>query len=117
MVRRGRLALIALLVTFAVSVAVPAAAAARPDAPSAIQQVEDPDGDPSTNDTPVPEQDIIPEPNSGRAPEDAGDRGGVLQGVVLLLVVAGVGLIAARVVRESRHSRARRNRDPSETLP
>ncbi|MGH9113886.1 MAG: hypothetical protein ACRDZN_16545 [Acidimicrobiales bacterium] len=61
----------------------------------------------TTDDTPVPAQDIIPEPNSGRAPDDAGDRGGVLQGVVFLFIVVGIGGAVTLVVRESRRSRSR----------
>jgi hypothetical protein len=61
----------------------------------------------TTDDTPVPAQDIIPEPDSGRPPEDAGDRGGALQGVVFVLILVGVGGITAIVVRESRRSRQR----------
>ena len=75
--------------------------------PAAQQPEDDPDGDPSTDDAPLPEPDMIPEPNSGRTPTDAGDRGGALQGVVLLFVVIGVGGIAVLVVRESRRARAR----------
>ena len=74
--------------------------------PVAQQPEDDPDGDPSTDDAPLPEPDMIPEPNSGRTPTDAGDRGGALQGVVLLFVVIGVGGIAVLVVRESRRARA-----------
>jgi len=78
-------------------------------APAAAQQPEDdPDGDPSTDDAPLPGQDMIPEPNSGRPPRDAGDRGGALQGVVLLLIVGGVAGIAGLALRESRRARARR---------
>jgi hypothetical protein len=88
--------------------AVPAVAPGG-SAPAAAQQPEDdPDGDPSTDDAPLPGQDMIPEPNSGRPPSDAGDRGGALQGVVLLLIVIGVGGIAVLAVRESRRARARR---------
>jgi hypothetical protein len=77
--------------------------------PAAAQQPEDdPDGDPSTHDAPLPGQDMIPEPNSGRPPRDAGDRGGALQGVVLLLIVVGVAGIAGLALRESRRARARR---------
>jgi hypothetical protein len=57
-------------------------------------------------DAQVPDEGIIPEPDSGRPPEEAGDRGGALQLAVLGLIVLGVGLIAAQVVRQ-----ARRNRD------
>jgi hypothetical protein len=78
-------------------------------APAAAQQPDDdPDGDPSTDDAPLPGQDMIPEPNSGRPPRDAGDRGGALQGVVLLLIVVGVAGIAGLALRESRRARARR---------
>jgi hypothetical protein len=100
-----------------VAAAVPAGAAVAAvttgapggSAPAAAQQPEDdPDGDPSTDDGPLPGQDMIPEPNSGRPPRDAGDRGGALQGVVLLLIVIGVGGIAGLAVRESRRARARR---------
>jgi hypothetical protein len=73
----------------------------------AQQPQEDPDGDPSTDDAPLPEQDIIPRPNSGRPPTDAGDRGGALQGLVFALIVIGVGGIAVLAVRESRRARAR----------
>jgi hypothetical protein len=74
----------------------------------AQQPEDDPDGDPSTDDAPVPEQDMIPEPNSGRAPTDAGDRGGALQALVLLSIAIGVGGIAVLAVRESRRAQARR---------
>jgi hypothetical protein len=79
------------------------------------QPEDDPDGDPSTDDAPVPEQDMIPEPNSGRAPTDAGDRGGALQGLVLLFIVIGVGGITVLAVRESRRARARRTAASDET--
>lgn len=65
----------------------------------------------SAQDTPttIPESGhIIPEPNSGVAPTDAGDRGGSLQTVVFVIVLAGVGVIGALVVRESRKARAAR---------
>jgi hypothetical protein len=66
----------------------------------------DPDGDPSTDDSVEPEPGIIPRPDSGRPPTEAGDRGGALQIAVLLAIVVGVGLIAAMIVRESRRNRA-----------
>jgi hypothetical protein len=74
------------------------------------QPEDDPDGDPSTDDAPLPEQDMIPRPNSGRPPSDAGDRGGALQGLVLLFIVGGVGGIAVLALRDSRRARARRMR-------
>jgi hypothetical protein len=93
------------------SVAAPAGAAVAVggSASAVTQQPEDdPDGDPSTDDTPLPEQDMIPEPNSGRPPTEAGDRGGALQGLVLLFIIIGVGGIAVLAVRESRSARAGR---------
>jgi hypothetical protein len=86
-----------------------AAVAVGGSASALTQQPEDdPDGDPTTDDAPLPDQDMIPEPNSGRAPNDAGDRGGALQGLVLLFIVIGVGGIAVLAVRGSRRDRARR---------
>ena len=113
--RRRVSAFVAALLVVAVTILsvgapVGAAVAVRGSVPGAAQQPEDdPDGDPSTDDAPLPGQEMIPEPNSGRAPSDAGDRGGALQGVVLLLIVIGVGGIAGLALRESRPARARRN--------
>ena len=62
----------------------------------------------STTTTAVPSGDIIPEPNSGAEPEDAGDRGGALQTVLflgLIVVVAGAG---GWLVVQSRRARAGR---------
>jgi hypothetical protein len=50
---------------------------------------------------------IIPRPNSGEAPDDPGDRGGWQQLAVLGVVIGGLGLIAALVVRDGRRKRAR----------
>lgn len=54
----------------------------------------------------LPPADIIPRPNSGTAPAEAGDRGGALQ----LGLLAGVMLVlaggVANVVRQSRRARA-----------
>jgi hypothetical protein len=55
-----------------------------------------------------PNADIIPRPNSGTPPEDAGDRGGALQLTVLALLVA-FPLVAALVIRRQ----MRRNRSPA----
>ncbi len=54
----------------------------------------------------VPTQQIIPEPNSGREPSDAGDRGGALQVATFLVLVGGVAAVVALAVRESRRARA-----------
>jgi hypothetical protein len=111
---RGRaLAGVAVLLVASITVlAVPARVGAEGSAGGGVtavaQPADDPDGDPSTDDAPVPEQDMIPEPNSGRAPTDAGDRGGALQALVLLSVAIGVGGIAVLAVRESRRAQARR---------
>ena len=51
---------------------------------------------------------IIPEPNSGEEPEDAGDRGGALQTVLFGLMLLGVVAIGFFVYRESRKARERR---------
>jgi hypothetical protein len=101
-----------LLVASITVLAVPARVGAEGSAGGGVtavaQPADDPDGDPSTDDAPVPEQDMIPEPNSGRAPTDAGDRGGALQALVLLSIAIGVGGIAVLAVRESRRAQARR---------
>jgi hypothetical protein len=67
----------------------------------------DPDGDASTDDEPVPGGDIIPQPNSGREPTEAGDRGGALQGLVFVLILAGLGTILGLAIRGSRTARRR----------
>lgn len=85
-----------------------AAPAQQPDAPAAAGTgVGATEGDdaPATTAEPVPDQDIIPRPNSGREPTEAGDRGGALQALVFVLIVAGVGGIAAIAVRDARRHR------------
>lgn len=52
--------------------------------------------------------DIIPRPNTGAEPQDAGDRGGALQTVLFVGIVGGVVVMAAIVVRQSRRARADR---------
>jgi hypothetical protein len=47
------------------------------------------------------DQRIIPRPNSGHEPEDAGDRGGALQLTVLALIVVGVGVVGVKVFRQT----------------
>ena len=54
----------------------------------------------------VPTQDIIPEPNSGEAPDEAGDRGGALQLLVLGLVVVAIGGTALHLARQARRADA-----------
>lgn len=62
----------------------------------------------TTIDDRVPTQDIIPEPNSGAEPRDAGDRGGALQTVLFLGLVGAIALGGALVIRQSRRARAER---------
>jgi hypothetical protein len=91
--------------------AVPGAAGAplvsgqEPDAPADDGTGASEDG---TVDEPLPGEDIIPQPNSGRSPEEAGDRGGALQVLVFVAILVGVAAIVAMIVRESRRNRARR---------
>lgn len=70
--------------------------------------------DSSSSTTPVPsaeeDPDIIPRPDSGREPEEAGDRGGALQLGLLALLLVGVGAIVALVVRDSRRATSRTSR-------
>ena len=49
---------------------------------------------------------IIPKPNSGAAPQEAGDRGGALQLGVLALLLVAVGGVVLVLVRQSRRARA-----------
>lgn len=62
---------------------------------------------PTTEDTAVPVPRMIPLPNTGTKPTDAGDRGGALQILVFVALVAGVGGITALAVRDARRSRRR----------
>ena len=64
--------------------------------------------DTSSTSEPPDSPGIIPEPNSGSEPEDAGDRGGGLQTLVFVVVVGGVVVIGALIVRESRKAREKR---------
>jgi len=76
---------------------------------AASSQQEPPEGTVATTEAPDAEQGIIPEPNSGHQPTEAGDRGGALQIVVFLAIVGGVAVIATLIVRESRRNLARRS--------
>ena len=42
---------------------------------------------------------LLPRPGCGKEPEDAGDRGGALQYSVFGLMIAGLGVIGASMVR------------------
>jgi hypothetical protein len=68
------------------------------------------DGTPTTSTTSstvaeLPPAEMIPRPNSGHAPEDAGDRGGALQLLVFGLVVVAIGAGVTKVVLDSRRAR------------
>lgn len=58
-----------------------------------------------TPSTGMPTQDIVPRPNSGHAPAEAGDRGGALQLLILALVVAAVSGAIWHLARQSRRAR------------
>ncbi len=70
-------------------------------APAAPAQAQDDELPPSQ----VPTQDIIPEPDSGVAPDEAGDRGGALQLLLLGLVVAALAGGGFHLYRQSRRRR------------
>ncbi len=66
--------------------------------------------DTSTSDTSIPAMydlenepsqciGLLPRPGCGKKPEDAGDRGGALQYTVFGLMMAGLGVIGASMVR------------------
>jgi hypothetical protein len=81
---------------------------AHPVAEAPVQQEPaGPEADDSTTTTAPapPDQDIIPEPNSGQPPRESGDRGGILQLAVLVLILVGIGIVAWRIVHESRRNR------------
>jgi hypothetical protein len=102
--RPGRLA--AALLTVALVLLAPAAAAgATPGQDGGPGTAEDT----TTDVTPVPDQRIIPLPNSGHEPTDAGDRGGILQVLVLVGILAALGAIVLLVRRDMRRGAAARS--------
>jgi hypothetical protein len=117
--RRPALVLLGLVLAATILVATPAAAdAAVPGAAGApLVTGQEPDApaddgtgasEDDTVDEPLPGEDIIPQPNSGRSPEEAGDRGGALQVLVFVAILVGVAAIVGMIVRESRRNRAGR---------
>lgn len=54
----------------------------------------------------LPDAEIIPRPNTGREPAEAGDRGGSLQILVFVVVLVAIGGGVLFVVRESRRARS-----------
>lgn len=78
-------------------------------ASSVAQQQPEPD-EPTSDSSPADEpasHDIVVRPDREPRPQRAEDRGGALQITVLLVVVGGIGTIAALAVRESRRKRGR----------
>jgi hypothetical protein len=61
--------------------------------------------DTTTDVTPVPDQRIIPLPNSGHEPTDAGDPGGIGQVLVLVGILAALGVIVLLIRRDMRRGR------------
>jgi hypothetical protein len=91
-------ALLALVIIAFGAVAAPApAGAAQPD----------PDDTTVTEPQPAPGDDIIPRPDSGAEPTEAGDRGGVLQVAVFVGILVAVGVVVALAMRDVRKARGR----------
>ena len=89
-----RRAAVALFITIGVALSAPTAARAAETTTTILDQ-----GDRS----------VIPAPNSGRPPEDAGDRGGWAQLTLFGIVLAGSVLIFGRVLWAA-HQRSRPHR-------
>lgn len=68
-------------------------------------QEEPPTSGTTTTVVELPPAEIVPRPNSGTAPQEAGDRGGALQLGVLALVVVAIGGTVARLVLQARRPR------------
>jgi hypothetical protein len=91
-------ALLALMIVAFGAVAAPVpAGAAQPD----------PDDPTVTEPEPAPGDDIIPRPDSGAEPSEAGDRGGALQVAVLVGILVAVGALVALALRDVRKARDR----------
>jgi hypothetical protein len=95
-----RLRALLLVAVAALALLVPAAHAQEGPAQRSV------DGSIDTSGEPLPEPHIIPRPNEGHKPIDAGDRGGGLQLGLLALMVAAVSGGVAYGVHESRKARA-----------
>ena len=64
---------------------------------------------PVVEDPNSPVGNILPRPNTGRAPDSPNDPGGWQQYLVFGLILGGLALIGSLVVRESRRARAARS--------
>jgi hypothetical protein len=117
--RRSLVALLVLTVAVGVGLAAPAPRSGHSNEQPVAQwsnqnqSAAGPRQQPPTDDgttttvTAVPGGDIVPEPGTGRAPQDAGDRGGGLQIALLVIIVAAIGSLAMLARREMRRSRQR----------
>lgn len=94
--------LLAAAVTLVLAVALVAVSAE----PSVAAQDDRPEETTTTTTQPPRDDSVIIKPDSGRPPEDAGDRGGALQVGLFLAIVAGIGGVATMAVRESRRRRS-----------
>jgi hypothetical protein len=103
--RRGALASAAVALALAGAIVLGPTARAVGAAPLQEQQDEQQPGAETTENPVAPDRDIIPRPDSGSEPQDAGDRGGALQLAVLAAIVVGVSAVVTLAVRESRRSR------------
>lgn len=91
--RRATAVLVVMVALVALLAGLPGPAAAQ-DSPTSTPTVS------------LPPRDIVPEPNSGEAPSEAGDRGGALQLLLLGVVVVVMGGAVYGLVRQSRRVRA-----------
>lgn len=58
--------------------------------------------------TPLTTPRIVPQPNSGRAPRDSGERGGFQQNLVFAMICFGLVVIGLLIWRDSRRKLAAR---------
>jgi hypothetical protein len=98
------LGLLASLVFAADMDATVGAAPARQDTPAVDEAPADDTRTNTVDETPG----IIPAPNSGVEPADAGKRGGAYQSVLFIVVCTGIAVVFALAVRDSRKARRRR---------
>jgi hypothetical protein len=105
-VRHRRLLLVAVAAVVAAALLAPSPVLAQDPGQRTV------DGSIDTSGEPLPEPHIIPRPNEGHEPVDAGDRGGSLQLGLLALMVLAVSGGVAYVVHESRKARTAKQAQP-----
>lgn len=106
MIRRlffAGLSSLALVFALAVPVASAETFQTNDDTASTIESVQEEQDEPPEKEEP----DIIRKPGTGQHPDDAGDRGGVLQVVLFVAVAGGITVIVALALRESRRNSSR----------